>query len=336
MFPLFKVLKPGLLTTVQDPGRLGNRHFGVPVSGGVDGWALKAANVLVGNNPACACLETTLSGPTIQFLCDCAAAITGADMQPELSGTPVPLWESFYCRSGEILRFGYKKTGCRSYIAFSGGIEVPVVLGSRSTFLTAGFGGFQGRRLEAEDILNTSVVDTGRDNIGLRYPEYVRPVYSPEIKVRTLMGIDRDCFSQKDYARFHSETFTVTNRLNRTGCSLAGPMISTESPAVAESFPVAPGSIQITPAGNPIVLLHDAQSTGGYPQIAVVITADLGQLGQAVPGDKIIFEETDGKTAQKLLTSRTEELYCLEMASEFKAYRMTTKHEYEIVISKNK
>lgn len=335
MFPLFKVLKPGLLTTVQDPGRLGYRHFGVPVSGGIDGWALKAANILVGNDPACACLETTLLGPAIQFLCDCAAAITGADMQPELSGTPVPLWETLYCRRGEILRFGYRKTGCRSYIAFSGGIEVSVVLGSRSTFLTAGFGGFHGRRLEAGDILNTSAAGSGWDNVGLRYLEHVRPVYRPEIKIRTLRGIDRDTFPPKAYTEFHSKTFTVTNRLNRTGCSLAGPMISSESPAVAESFPVVPGSIQITPAGDPVILLHDAQSTGGYPQIAVAITADLGQLGQAVPGDNIFFEETDGQTAQKLLTSRTEELYCLEMASEFKVYRMTTKHEYEIVISKN-
>lgn len=336
MLPLFEVIKPGLLTTVQDLGRFGHRHLGVPVSGGVDRWALSAANILTGNDLSAACLEITLSGPTVAVLRDCLISITGADMDPRLSGEPVPMWECLYCRQGQVLSFGYRRTGCRTYLSVGGGIIVPQVLGSSSTFLTAGFGGHCGRKLEAGDILYAGTPALNRERLGLRYPNRVRPVYAPSFLTRAVKGINSDRFAEKEYARFFRESFTFSDRLNRMGCSLIGPVLVADEPAIAESYPVAPGSIQVLPSGNPVILLNDAQSTGGYPQIAAVINADLWQIAQAVPGDRVMFQETDTKTALTLLKLRKKELYCLERANRVKFFQTTAKNEYEIIFVKKK
>ncbi len=299
---MFKIIKPGFLTTVQDAGRPGYRHIGVPVSGALDQMAYRAANILAGNESGAAALEMTLAGPEIVFLNDCAAAVTGADMEPRLSGKAVPMWERIYCRAGDMLCFGYRKKGCRSYLAVSGGINVPPVLGSRSTYLTAGFGGYNGRRLKKNDILKLLPEESENTLAGCVVPLKDRPVYSSEVMVRVIRGINAGFFSDKEYKKLFTVPFKVTQRLDRMGCCLEGgtPIVS-DKQGLMLSCPATPGSIQVPPSGQPVVLLQDAQATGGYPQIGCVISADLWKLGQVVPGDTVFFEETDIKTAHEII-----------------------------------
>ncbi|MHB9095141.1 MAG: 5-oxoprolinase subunit C family protein, partial [Eubacteriales bacterium] len=229
--PVAKVIAPGFQTTVQDLGRFGYRHLGVPVSGGIDKWALRLANRLVGNDEGDAALEMTMSGPTLLFLRDCVAAITGADMAPQLSGQDAPMWQSFFCSAGDILSFSYRRTGCRAYLAISGGVDVPPVLGSRSTFLAAGFGGLNGRPLQAGDLVKTAEGDPSTAGLGNRLPHHLRPAYLPETRVKVIAGINADRFSNYEYTKLFGLTFTVTRRLSRMGCFLDGPDIKVSGQA---------------------------------------------------------------------------------------------------------
>lgn len=329
----FKVIKAGFQTTVQDLGRFGYRHLGVPVSGGLDSLALRIANVLVGNEPDSPCLEATLHGPELYFLRDCIIAVTGADMKPSLSETPVSMWETVLCKAGETLRFGYRRSGCRSYIAFHGGIAVPEVLGSSSTLLVAGFGGFEGRSLQPGDIVKTDYRTTGTALTVNILPQGRRPEYNLPFKVKVLRGIDADMFSAAEYNKLFSQIFSVSNRCNRMGCGLEGitPMQSAVGPTF-ESYPVTPGSIQVPSSGNPIVLLNDAQSTGGYPQIGCIISADLWKLGQVVPGDSMVFEETSLEEALHLNASESKILKQIRQVSSGRFFQDTGKNLYEIVV----
>ncbi len=329
--PVAKVLEPGFLTTVQDLGRYGYRHQGVPVSGGVDPWALRTANMLVGNSPGDAALEITLQGPALLFLRDCIVAVTGADMELHLSGHKVPMWESFFCSAGDILSFGYRREGCRSYLAISGGIDVPVVLGSRSTLLTAGFGGLAGRRLKKGDLIKTVRRSLEITQVGNKLPGDQRPVYPSKISVKVIRGINSDRFSKREYAKLFESPFEVTGRFDRMGCCLEGQnTIISNSAATMESYPVVPGSIQVLPSGNLIVLLNDSQSTGGYPQIACVISGEVWKIGQAVPGNKIVFEETDINTAHEILNMKGKVFSNVRKESAVRFYKRTEKHCYEI------
>ncbi len=329
--PVARVLSPGLLTTVQDLGRFGYRHLGIPVSGGIDQWALRLANMLVGNNPGEAVLEMNFNGPSILFLRDCVVAITGADMEPSLSGKRAPMWESFFCSEGEVLSFGYRKEGCRSYLAFYGGIDVPVVLGSRSTLLSAGFGGLEGRQLKKGDFIKTVHESLENAQVGRLLPPEKRPYYLPEISVKVVRGINSDLFSEQEYTKFYSSEFIVTPRSDRMGyCLAAQRPITSAAPATAESFPAAPGSIQILPSGQPIVLLNDSQSTGGYPQIACVISGEIWKIGQASPGDRVVFQETDMSSARQIAIKNTEILECIQKAPALNFYMRTPKYCYEV------
>jgi len=331
-----KIVQPGFFTTVQDLGRFGFRNYGVPVSGAMDKWAFVTANLLVGNNYGSACLETTISGPAILFLKDCIAAVTGAETEVMVSGKSVPMWESIFCQAGETLSIGYPIQGCRNYIAFSGGINVPEVLGSRSTFVPGGFGGFNGRTLKKGDILST-IGPGSQVHIGLRYPVKYRPVYGKDFHVKIIKGINSDLFSPEEYGKLFDKPFKVTGRLDRMGCSLEGSAkIFSGTAADKGSFPVVSGSIQVLPSGNLIVLLNDAQSTGGYPQIATVISSELWKFGQAVPGNIIFFEETDIFYAQKLHEKKLRYLNTLETTTEGRYFFKTSKNSYEIVVCQKK
>ena len=336
--PTAAVISPGILTTVQDLGRFGNRHLGVPVSGAVDHWAMAAANRLVGNMSGAACLEITMAGPSLQFKRNCIVALTGADMSPTISGVKAPMWESFLCGSGTILSFGHRKEGCRTYAAFLGGIEVPPILGSRSTFLTGSFGGLKGRRLLKGDYLKVGHGgNLAKMNLeGLmsnRIIDHLRPVYCSENSIRVIPGIDAHLFSDEEYGKLYSTRYIVTNQTNRMGCNLKGNnMIVSLKPAEAESFPVTPGSIQVLPSGKPVILLNDAQSTGGYPQIACVISADLWKIAQAVPGDRINFHETKTEDALKLLKDINSESVIMEKTREARFISKTSKNRYEVTI----
>lgn len=307
--PVAKMLKPGLQTTVQDLGRPGYRHLGVPVSGGIDQWSLRAANLLVGNDQRAAALEITMAGPQLLFLRDCVIAVTGGETGLDLSGRRAPMWESFFCAQGDILSFGLRKSGCRSYMAIASGIDVPLVLGSRSTFLTSGFGGYNGRILQGGDLIRTLPGEAIIASLGRKVPPHIRPVYLSEIEVKVMKGIHAEKFSRAEYAKLLTSVFTVTTRQNRMGCFLAGSHIAAEyGTGVMDSYPVSPGSIQVLPSGDPVVLLNDAQSTGGYPQIACVASAELWKIGQAKPGDKIFFAETGIEYARDLLRQKLSDM----------------------------
>lgn len=329
----FEVVNPGFQTTVQDFGRTGYRHLGVPVSGGLDKQAVAIANRLVGNEPGAPCLEATLFGPELRFLSECIVAVTGADMKPSLTGTPVPMWERFHCSAGDILRLGYRESGCRSYIAFSGGIDVPEILGSFSTFLTAGFGGYKGRALKKGDVMETMAKPVQGDKLCKKFPELYRPQYGGTVHIKVIRGINADSFNSSDYRKLFGVSFNITSRSNRMGCFLESPVqIISKSEAGSESFPAAPGSIQVLPNGHPVVLLNDAQSTGGYPQIGCVISADLWKLGQVVPGDQIIFEETDLKEAALLAEEQIKVAETVETYTNLKFHENSGANLYEILL----
>jgi biotin-dependent carboxylase-like uncharacterized protein len=330
--PVAKIIKPGLLTTVQDLGRTGFRHLGVPVSGAMDQWALRTANTLVGNPQGAAVLETTLSGPVIQFLRDCIIAITGADMSPRISGQEVPLGETIYCSAGSLLELGYRKNGCRCYLAFAGGIEEPPVLESRSTFLTGGFGGLEGRRMRNGDLIKTAPCDINKVKMG-RSLGNLFCCNNSEITVKVILGINRDKFNSVEYNKLFSTTFVVSRTINRMGCHLdSNTCINSTNSAVSESYPAVPGSIQILPSGLPVILLNDAQSTGGYPQIAAIIAADLWKIGQAVPGDRICFTETDYSTAAGLYQQQCDQTKAIEYKSNRSFGHKTPHYYYKVTI----
>ena len=298
------VLNPGLLTTVQDMGRVGYQQFGVSVSGVMDPRAASIANILVGNEEGDAVLESTMMGPQLRFDVSNCIAITGGDLGPTLDGAPIPNYAAVSVQAGQVLRFTAPKTGCRCFIAFAGGLDIPVVMGSRSTYLKAKIGGLEGRKLQKDDVIGFRDPKTQLKNMNDRnlYPEFVpRAVYT----VRVVMGPQDDAFTQKGIQTFLNETYTVTPEFDRMGCRLEGAVIEHVQSGDIISDGIAFGAIQVPSSGQPIIMLADRQTTGGYTKIANVITADFRILGQLKGGDKVRFEKVSIAHAQDaLLTQR--------------------------------
>lgn len=281
------VLRPGLFTTVQDRGRWGYQSSGVPVSGAMDPVAHRIANAVVGNPPAAATLEATLVGPELRFGDATTIAIAGADLSATVDATSVPMETAVRCRPGSILRFGQRRAGARAYVAFDGGIDVPLVLGSRSTHLLSNMGGVAGRALRAGDILPLGPpVD----------PPVVRrrsaePPRSTATRLRVLAGPQREFFEDEALELLQRTRFTVGSESDRVGYRLhADVAIPHADERVMISDATFSGAVQVPASGQPILLMADRQTTGGYPQIAVVITADLSKAAQLAPGDGVEFE----------------------------------------------
>jgi biotin-dependent carboxylase-like uncharacterized protein len=280
---VLKVLRAGFLSTVQDLGRPGCRQFGVGTCGAVDTLALTLGNRLVGNAANTAGLEITV-GPTVQFSfeCDSVIAMTGADVVAELDGTPVwPGWRT-PARRGQTLTLGTPRSGLRAYLALAGGIDVPVVLGSRSTDLNAGFGGFHHRALQNGDRLPLGNHDGVSTPLGIKLPEWVP-------WVRALPGPEYEEFMLESRQQFWDTSWQASPQSNRMGYRLVGPTLVRASSRELLSHAVLPGVVQVPPNGQPIALLADAQSTGGYPRIAKVIDADLWKLAQLPLGGRVRF-----------------------------------------------
>ena len=298
------VLNPGLLTTVQDMGRVGYQQFGVSVSGVMDPRATSIANILVGNEEGEAVLECTMLGPQLRFDMANCIAITGGDLGPTLDGKPIPNYAAISVQAGQVLRFTGPKTGCRCFIAFAGGLDIPVIMGSRSTYLKAKIGGLNGRKLQKDDVIAFRSPKSQLKNLSDRSlsPEFVpRPVYS----LRVVMGPQDDAFTPEGIETFLSEIYTVTPEFDRMGCRLDGPVITHKNGGDIISDGIAFGAIQVPSAGKPILMLADRQTTGGYTKIANVITADFRLLGQLKGGDKVRFEKVSIAHAQDaLLTQR--------------------------------
>lgn len=299
------VVRPGLLTTVQDLGRTGYAALGVPPSGAMDGLALRLANRLVGNPDHFAALELTIAGPELRFEADAWIAMTGARFDAELDDGAAPHGESFPVRRGEALQLGRSLEGARGYLAVSGGLDVPLVLGSRSTFVAGGFGGLDGRPLRAGDRLAFGPPTAERKRRRLRSDAL--PRYAAQTALRVVAGPEVEAFTAAARRSFFAASYRVSPRSDRMGLRLEGPRV--EHVGGADRFPegIAPGAIQVPADGAPIVLAVDRPTTGGYAQIGTVITADIWRLGQAKPGDRFRFVESEVEDA-RLLYQELEEV----------------------------
>lgn len=301
---LLHLIEPGLLTTVQDRGRYGYQRYGVPVSGAMDEFALRMANVLVGNDQGAAALEITVQGPTIEFLAPTWIAITGADLSATLDERTVSLWESVPVHAGSVLAFGDPRDGMRAYLAVRGGIDVPIVMGSRSTYLKGRFGGLQGRALRKGDRLSTLLLDRS-DFVPKRLPKnYTAPLYGGSHRLRVITGPQQDAFDRGALSAFLGSRYKVSSQSDRMGYALDGPKIEHRDGADIISDGNPPGAIQVPGDGMPRILLADRGTTGGYTKIATVITSDLSKLAQALPAHAIAFRQVSLQEAQDALRER--------------------------------
>lgn len=297
-----EVLDGGILTTVQDSGRFGYQQFGMGTAGVMDPHAYKVGNLLVGNEENAACLEATLLGPKLLFRQDLLVAVTGANMSPRLDGSPAPLWQSFPVKAGSVLEFGKLENGCRSYICVAGGIQVPMVMGSRSTYLRGSVGGFEGRKIKKGDLLPLKPFSTPAAGAAFkRLRKEAVPEYSKETTIRLLPGPQDDYFLEDSLETLFSSPYKVTRNADRMGYRLEGPVLKHKISADIISDGIPPGAVQVPGHGNPIIMLADRQTTGGYPKIAAVITADLHKVAQLKPGDEIYFQRATLEEGYKAL-----------------------------------
>ncbi|XEC93489.1 biotin-dependent carboxyltransferase family protein [Paenibacillus tarimensis] len=330
-----RVLSPGLYTTIQDLGRIGWRHAGITAGGAMDSYALRVANLLVGNREGAAALELTLAGAKLAAECDLLIAVCGAYMAPHTGdGAEMPMWRPVLLKRGAVLSLGRAAIGCRAYIAVAGGITVPQVMGSRSTDARAGLGGAGGRPLAAGDTIPCGEagdlpplaaalaaalsararVEGRRDwaaPLWFAPPRAYGGAGADGIVLRAMPGAESGQFSEAARAAFYREPFRAAPASDRMGCRLTGPMLERVSREELLSHGVAPGAVQVPPGGNPIILGADCQTTGGYPKIAHVAHADLPLLAQVKPGDYVRFRRITVAEAQRLDQEREAELRLL-------------------------
>jgi antagonist of KipI len=283
--PALTVVRPGMLTTVQDLGRWGYQAVGVPVAGPMDWYSHRLANLRAGNPPMAAALEITLIGPELVAEGNITCAVAGADFDVRVNGSAVDATGTFELEHGDRVRFGGRRSGARATLAVAGGIDVPAVLGSRATSLISRMGPFGGRALKAEDRLPVAA----RSRPGPSSAGRPLPQVGGGARLRVILGPHEARFTEEARRVFTSTRYLVTPESNRMGYRLAGPAIQREdtSELLSDATPI--GSLQVPPSGVPILLMADRQTTGGYPKIATVITADLPLAGQLAPGDWIEF-----------------------------------------------
>jgi len=286
---IFQVLKPGFFTTVQDLGRFGYLRYGVPISGAMDTFSLIAANSLLGNRPNDACLEMTLLGPELRVLEQTQIAVAGGEISARVDDKILPLWQTVDVRKGETIFFGRMGCGCRAYLAVKGGVDVPVVLGSRSTCVRAGIGGVEGRLVKAGDTMGGLKAPFLRSKYSV--PVDLRPTFPRQLEARVVLGPQVDLHSEEGLNCFLSSQYRITSESDRMGYRLEGPKVQHRDGADIVSDAILPGSVQIPKDGKPIVVMRDAQTTGGYPKIAAVVTPDISSLGQVKPGDSVKFSK---------------------------------------------
>jgi antagonist of KipI len=296
---VIEVQAPGLLTTVQDLGREGFGPMGVSPSGAADAIALRVGNRLVGNAEGAAGLEMTLLGGTFVFPKGAVVALTGSDFGATLDEAPAPLWTSFEVKPGQTLRLRSTRSGARCYLCMQGGIEVKPFLGSASTHLLSGLGGFEGRALTKGDVLKIGPSSRAfrKRTVAAKALERL----SPRKILRVTPGPQGDWFPEAAQKLFYASTYRVAEESNRMGLRLEGTAITEGAHGEMISEGVSLGAVQIAAGGLPIILFVEQQTTGGYAKIANVISADLSSLGQLRPRDEIRFELVDFTTARKLL-----------------------------------
>jgi biotin-dependent carboxylase-like uncharacterized protein len=293
------VLHPGLLTTIQDLGRIAYQQFGMPVSGAMDSYSLKLANLLVNNSIKEACLEFTLTGPHLFFNAPTYIAICGANMQATLNGHSIPMFETIAIRAGDELRFKSCHTGFRTYLAIAGGFDVQTIMNSKSTYQRAKIGGYNGRSLQQDDEiryfkapLNLSLKKAKNEQI-MQYPNHAT--------VRIIAGPEAHFFNTKNLSVFLNSEYKISSQSDRMGYRLIGAPLTHKSKTEIISSGIAFGTIQVPANGEPIIMMADRQTTGGYPRIANVVSIDLPLLAQLRPGSYMRFKEISLTDAHRLL-----------------------------------
>jgi antagonist of KipI len=305
------VVKPGLLTTVQDRGRWGSQSFGVSVAGPMDLYSHRLANVLAGNDADAATLEVTIAGPELEFDDARTLAVTGASFDVTIDHRPVALRSAVSVSAGSILRFGRRLRGSRAYLAISGGIATPVVLGSRATHLSSAMGGLDGRALRPGDRVPLGAPapparPTPRAPIAESGSSWALP--DGHATLRVLPGPQLDRFVPAAWDVLQSVSYRLASDSNRMGYRLVGPSLETPGrlDVISDATPL--GVVQVPPSGQPILLMADRQTTGGYPKIAAVISADISVAGQLGPGDTVSFAACSPREALAALIAQERSL----------------------------
>lgn len=302
-----EVLKPGALTTLQDLGRRGFQQLGVPVNGVMDERSHRLANALVGNSQSRATLEVTLMGPTLSFTENVVIAVTGADLDATVSGAPLPANKATFVAAGSEVSFGKRRTGVRAYLAVRGGFHVDLVMGSASLFARGGYGGFTGRPLAKGDViyLNDPASNSTGPSLEIDPAAFGRDVIADvDAPIRVLAGREWEHFDTTSQSAFQQGSFRLTPQSDRMGFRLEGPKLELTQSCQMESEALGFGAIQVPADGNPIVLMADRQTTGGYPKIAHVCAIDLPRLAQKMPGESVRFSIIGIGDAQRLLLSQ--------------------------------
>ncbi|KLU24792.1 allophanate hydrolase [Caballeronia mineralivorans PML1(12)] len=308
---MIEVLSNAALATIQDQGRQGYLRYGVGTSGAMDRVALAVGNLLLGNPDDAAGIEIPLFPFRVRFTEDVAFALTGADCSARLGERPVLPWWTLQAKKDDVLTIGVPASGARCYLLLKGGVDVPIVLGSRSTQLRGEFGGFLGRQLQKGDVIQAAAVESAHSEkegevagFGVMPPSWTlggletSPVADPaDTVVRVLPAAEYEAYEQDSIEAFWRESWKVTPQSDRYGYRLAGPVLNSKRPVEMRSHGIVPGVIQVPPSGQPIIQLRDAQPSGGYPKIGTVIEADLWRLAQARIGSKLRFVQTNYEEA---------------------------------------
>jgi antagonist of KipI len=300
---VLSVEAPGLSTTVQDLGRLNAISSGVPPGGAMDRFAHSAANLLVGNDAGAATLECTLNGPHLAAEHACLIAITGADLDPHINGKPAPMWTGVFLGEGDSLTFGRRRAGARAYIAVAGGIDGGRWLGSLSTNVMAARGGMRGRALNVGDVIDTAGEPSKPSISGRRMPEHLRPDYGDHT-LHAIAGPHVKRLDAEGRRLLFNASFTVTRDADRMGYRLEGPRLETSGGELL-SFGLTAGAVQVPNGGQPILLMADHQTAGGYPVVATVVSAALPIAAQLLPGDELRFAEITLGRAQEMRKALT-------------------------------
>lgn len=326
------VLTPGFLATLQDMGRFGYQKNGVIVSGAMDTYSMRLANILVGNDENEAVIEITMLGPSLGLSKGSLICIVGADLSPRINGRKVPFSRPIYIREDCILEFGACISGCRCYLAAAGGFDIPVFMESKSTYLRAKIGGKEGRALQKNDVLKLGniselsmkiikkIITEADLNESFAFSSWYANIYKNQSSgtavIRVFEGRQFKCFSKESIEEFFNSPFSIDSKSDRMGYRLNGPKIELEDKIEMISEEVSFGTIQIPPDGNPIILLADRATAGGYPKIAHVAAYDLPKLVQLKPFDKIKFKKITIREAEVLYLKR--ERYIAELKESVK------------------
>ncbi|WDF69852.1 biotin-dependent carboxyltransferase family protein [Sphingobacterium oryzagri] len=317
----FSVLKAGMQTTIQDLGRFGFQRFGMVVGGAMDGLAWRLGNMILHNNENAAALECTTIGPSLHFEQTQLIAITGADLSARLDGVPIACWKPILVTAGSVLSFGKPVSGCRAYICFQNGLDIPQVMHSQSTYLKAKIGGWQGRALQKGDRIDFC---KPYGNAALQINWRLSPQLYTDLSrtnIRVIKGPQFEDFSKESVEQFFSESFDITAMSDRMGYRLASAPLRLAHSTELLSSAVTFGTVQVPPEGQAIVLMADRPTTGGYPILAQVASVDLSLLSQKQAGDALRFELISLAEAQRLLRTQERQLLQVKRSIAFKYER---------------